>query len=414
MTNMRKLLSLVLLLSMCLGVCACLSSCGAFAGAAKYDKADAVSAVAALRTYIRESKGVGKSVIMLAENEAVQVYTYLQAPKTEEEKAKVDEEPLYVTVLTFSTDKRYSFRLDLILDKVNPENALRRFKFSDRNLGRNLMIVEDTLNLPTYTGAELMSFDKIEYPEPETGSDGQEAESSAPIPDTEYLKEVTRSMLNLMIITMDSYLEKTIKHDREDFGFVSYNEKNNPKNLTPVAALPGDQGVHTLSTAPGLPVAAFLTADGLTDTDTTDETTDETTDDTTESETVAETEEDLGSAFSSARWSYSLRMTLLGMGMVFAVLAILWGILSIFKLVFAGKTPKAPKAPKEAKSSEPAPAPAPVASAVPAGTDPAVVAAITAAIAEMIAADPELSAQYAGGFRVVEFKRKSGKTSWNH
>ena len=37
----------------------------------------------------------------------------------------------------------------------------------------------------------------------------------------------------------------------------------------------------------------------------------------------------------------------LGMGMVFSVLAILWAILSIFKLIFAGKSPKEPKPGKQ-------------------------------------------------------------------
>ena len=31
-----------------------------------------------------------------------------------------------------------------------------------------------------------------------------------------------------------------------------------------------------------------------------------------------------------------------------------------------------------------------------------------------IDSDPALSSQFAGGFRVVSFKKKNGKTSWNH
>lgn len=129
-------------------------------------------------------------------------------------------------------------------------------------------------------------------------------------------------------------------------------------------------------------------------------------------ETVAETTEDLGPILSPARISYAIRMTVLGVGMVFAVLALLWLVLVIFKNVLAEKPAKAKAKAEEA--SEPAPAPAPVATPAPAGDDPAIVAAITAAIAATIDSDPALSQQFAGGFRVVSFKKKSGKTSWNH
>ena len=127
-------------------------------------------------------------------------------------------------------------------------------------------------------------------------------------------------------------------------------------------------------------------------------------------ETVAETTEDLGPILSPARVSYAIRMTVLGMGMVFAVLALLWLVLVIFKNALTEKPSKA----KAEEASEPAPAPAPAVTPVPAGDDPAIVAAITAAIAATIDSDPALSQQFAGGFRVVSFKKKSGKTSWNH
>ena len=75
----------------------------------------------------------------------------------------------------------------------------------------------------------------------------------------------------------------------------------------------------------------------------------------------------------------------LGMGMIFAVLALLWVILSVFKLVFAGKTPKEPKPVKE-KSVKVAPAPkaepAPVAATQ---DDGALIAVITAAVAAYMA-----------------------------
>ena len=119
----------------------------------------------------------------------------------------------------------------------------------------------------------------------------------------------------------------------------------------------------------------------------------------------AEGEEDLGGAFSPARLSMAGLMIIQGMGMVFLVLAILWIVLMIFKKVFY----KEPKTTTK-KVEEPAPA-APVAAAP--ANDDALVAAITAAVAAYIDSDPALSSQFAGGFRVVSFKKKNGKTSWN-
>ncbi len=128
--------------------------------------------------------------------------------------------------------------------------------------------------------------------------------------------------------------------------------------------------------------------------------------------TAGSSEEDLGPALSAARWGYAGRMTLLGVGMVFAVLALLWLILSIFKHAFA-KEPAKKKT--EAPASTPAPAtPVPAPTAAPASNDDALIAAITAAIAATIESDPALQARFVGGFRVVSFKKKSGKTSWNH
>lgn len=101
---------------------------------------------------------------------------------------------------------------------------------------------------------------------------------------------------------------------------------------------------------------------------------------------------------------------LLGMGMVFAVLAILWGVLAIFKLVFAGKTPKEPK-PVKVKPVEQTSAqtvtPAPVAQS----NDAELVAIITAAVAAYMA--EEGTDAYSGGFRVVSFKRVRGGRTWN-
>ena len=104
----------------------------------------------------------------------------------------------------------------------------------------------------------------------------------------------------------------------------------------------------------------------------------------------------------------------LGMGMVFSVLAILWAILSIFKLIFAGKSPKEPKPvkqkpikekPAEAKAeSVTAPTPA-------VQDDGALIAVITAAVAAYMAETGEEVP--VGGFRVVSFTRVRGGKPWN-
>lgn len=100
------------------------------------------------------------------------------------------------------------------------------------------------------------------------------------------------------------------------------------------------------------------------------------------------------------RLMLGLQTTLLGMGVVFAVLIILWAVLSVFKLVFyKGGNEKA--APKAAATSAPTPVPTPA--PVQAQTDDAeLVAAITAAIA-IVMDKPQTS------FRVVSFRRTASK-----
>ena len=121
----------------------------------------------------------------------------------------------------------------------------------------------------------------------------------------------------------------------------------------------------------------------------------------------------MGGAFSPERLALAGQMTLIGMGMIFAVLATLWGVLAIFKLVFAKPEPKKAKAEKK-----PEPAPAPVAEptpvvapAVAAQSDDELVAVITAAVAAYIATEEPNA--YQGGFRVVSFRRANGGRSWN-
>lgn len=139
------------------------------------------------------------------------------------------------------------------------------------------------------------------------------------------------------------------------------------------------------------------------------------------------TEQNLGGAFSPERLKQAGLMLLQGMGMVFLVLAILWVVLIIFKNIFAkdaAKAERAQKAAEKAAKKQKKQAPTEVVRATteatsapvppPASDDGALIAAITAAIAATIESDPALASQFVGGFRVVSFKKKTGKTSWNH
>ena len=122
-------------------------------------------------------------------------------------------------------------------------------------------------------------------------------------------------------------------------------------------------------------------------------------------------------AFSPEAWQYAGEMTLLGMGMIFLVLALLWGTLGIFKLVFAAKTPSPDK---KAKVSKPqAEEKKPDAPSVPQSTeqnraseasdtqnDALLVAILTAAVTAYREEEG-----VTGGFRVVSFKRAGG--TWN-
>ncbi len=102
----------------------------------------------------------------------------------------------------------------------------------------------------------------------------------------------------------------------------------------------------------------------------------------------------------------------LGMGMIFAVLSTLWAILAVFKLVFAGPTPKEkkPEAKDEAQPVVAPAAPTPPAAPVAETNDAELVAIITAAVAAYMA---EEGTEYTGGFRVVSFKRVRGGRTWN-
>ncbi len=127
--------------------------------------------------------------------------------------------------------------------------------------------------------------------------------------------------------------------------------------------------------------------------------------------------------FSGEAWQYAGEMTLLGIGMIFSVLGLLWAVLAIFKLVFAGKSPKVPKEPKAPKVREEKKATASVSApesndaisaviaasirAYEADSNTELIAVLTAAVAAYRAEEGDQ-----GGFRVVSFKRAGGR-SWN-
>jgi sodium pump decarboxylase gamma subunit len=117
-------------------------------------------------------------------------------------------------------------------------------------------------------------------------------------------------------------------------------------------------------------------------------------------------------AFSSEAWAFAGQVTAIGMGMIFAVLALLWGILAIFNLVFGKKkvSVKKVEAPKTVKSE--APVVASVTEQVSAeNSDDALIAVIAAAVAAY-RADENGGVAPDGSFRVVSFRRV-GTRSWN-
>ncbi len=123
---------------------------------------------------------------------------------------------------------------------------------------------------------------------------------------------------------------------------------------------------------------------------------------------------DLGGAFSPERWAYAGQMTLLGMLMIFSVLAILWAILSLFKVFFARNEAAPVEKVAKVKTVEKAAEPVPKVASTPilAHTDEELVAILTAAVAAYIESEGQ-SESYAGGFRVVSFRRVGGGRSWN-
>ena len=104
----------------------------------------------------------------------------------------------------------------------------------------------------------------------------------------------------------------------------------------------------------------------------------------------------------SDRVTVSLQTSLLGLGTVFAVLALLWGALVLFRVVFAGIEKKSASAADEASAAD-VPTPVEVVpSAAEVSDDSEVVAAITAAISVMLD-------KPATSFRVVSFRRSGSR-----
>ena len=114
--------------------------------------------------------------------------------------------------------------------------------------------------------------------------------------------------------------------------------------------------------------------------------------------------------FSSERLALSGEMILIGMGMIFAVLTILWGVLAMFKFIFAKPAPKKAEAPAPVESA-PVIEPEPEADLY-ASNDDELVAVITAAVAAYMAEENGGEGPV-GGFRVVSFRRADQARAWN-
>ena len=110
----------------------------------------------------------------------------------------------------------------------------------------------------------------------------------------------------------------------------------------------------------------------------------------------------------SDRIGYALQRTLIGLIIIFGVLAVIWLVLSLFKVIFYKDPNKKSTEKKSEKAPDPVPAPTPVpVQTVEAEDDGAVIAAIVAAVSAM-----RSEQGITDGFRVVSFKRGTNKP-WN-
>ena len=112
------------------------------------------------------------------------------------------------------------------------------------------------------------------------------------------------------------------------------------------------------------------------------------------------------------------RMILTGMGTVFLVLVILWGVIAVFGAVAKMSERREQQRIMEEVRNSPAPndmnkrapaAPVPEAEEAPREDDGVLIAVITAAIEAYRAAE----GKPAGSYRVVSFRQKKTKKSWN-
>jgi len=110
------------------------------------------------------------------------------------------------------------------------------------------------------------------------------------------------------------------------------------------------------------------------------------------------------------RMAIGIEMLVVGLGTVFAILLILWGVLALFKVVFYDlKNPNAKPAEKKAEEPKAEPVPAPAAAPAPAAQsdDGELVATITAAVAAYLDAEAQANGMAVCDtrFRVVSFRR---------
>ena len=107
------------------------------------------------------------------------------------------------------------------------------------------------------------------------------------------------------------------------------------------------------------------------------------------------------SIFTKAEVPNALLMTLFGMGIVFSVLIILWGLLALFRVIFYRPEKKEDKTFEITTPAVPAPAPAPVVAAPVQENFEELAAVAAAAIAASIGREPS-------SIIVRSIKRKSG------
>ncbi len=312
---------------------------------------ETASAYTVLRDHILESTGVGMALEFPSADSTIMTYVFVADMENADGEI---EEKVYVTAQKAMNSSLF-LRVDIGLSEDDASTA--DWTVSYITVAQTITIGESKLDIRGMTGNELIAFDT-------TGGIPPSYEYS-------FRAEAT-ALTNVALLSFDKYSQETLSLSVEDFGFRSLSEKYRYTE--------GDDDI----------------------------------------------EADYGRAFSPERLKLAGTMLLVGMGMVFLALAIMWGVLVIFKKVMYDSANKKKDKAKPEGGKMPAVPAVPVTDtpddamiAAVAGVmayqedDGAIAAAITAAIAETIASDPELSREFADGFRVVSFKRKSGKSAWN-